>query len=185
MYGRYDDDDEYRERERPSWREIDRRRDRSRHVRPDHEVYKKKKVRTTGQAQYKAALEAFFSGGKLPERFASAMKIQLKDSKGSERQKLVQAIIDAPTITELEKLYDEFIKKWELPDDVDMLSSLLRHRDESVVKRCLERLSKIVGKKIIKRRNLLESRLKDLIDLTDDPEIVELSKKVLKLIPKV
>ena len=184
MPGRYDDDD-FREKERPSWREIDRRRDRSRHVRRDDEYYGRKKVRTTGQAQYKAALEAFFSGEKLPEKFRSAMKIDLKDATGSERQKLVQKIIDASTTQELEQLYSEFIKKWELPDDVDMLSSLLRHGDETVVKECLERLSKIVGKKIIKRRILLENRLKQIEALTEDPEIKELARKVLRLIPKV
>lgn len=181
------DDDEYKEKERPSWREIDRRRDRSRHVRRDDEYYVKKKVRTTGQAQYKAALEAFFEGEKLPQKFISAMKIELKDDNkgGNERQKLVQKIIGASTSQELVELYSEFIKKWELPDDIDMLSSLLRHPDEKVVKECLERLRKIASKRIIKKKASLENRLKQLETLSDDPQIQALAKELLRLIPKV
>ncbi len=120
----YDDD------ERPSWRDIDKRRDRSSHVRQE------KKERTGGarpgagryeQGRYKEALEKLFQG-----------------KKGTlEYQKLYNKIHKSYGSSTFLGTVQKFAETYGLPDDVSTLLLILDTKDADIMLRTIDKLKEV------------------------------------------
>lgn len=172
---RYNDDD----RDRPSWSEIDKMRDKSSHSKGPRPLSLK------GQEKSRlgrAALGRAFKDGTL----ASVMKSKgLEDDLGEdkpERFKLVNMIRDAASPDEAHKAVNGLLKKFDLPDDLEVLALVIDHPDSTVARRALKRISVLLEKERPKRKQALKNRLDMVALLYDDPELEELAEEVSRKI---
>lgn len=164
-----------RERERKSWREIDRSRSQSYH----HEELQKRDATAKPNAavkEYKAALEALFQ--KKPEAAekiekmmptvtlprvveASADDAELRAAQ--KRQDLLRKIGAAQNPRAISDTIDAFLGAgFTLPDDQEVLLQMLEHRDEERVREALTRLEHLLAGQLPKRKPVLVQRLKRL-----------------------
>jgi hypothetical protein len=152
----FDDDD--REREKKSWREIDQLRDGGHHREP--KTYREKKKAYDEQrelSEHKAALEKLFTDGpqdKEQARYLKAIR-EAKDKK---------ALVSATASHE---------KKYGMPKDWDTLLRLLDHPEARVVIEVMELLRLRAPNRLPEEREYLKGHLKVLKMTTRDPDIEE------------
>ncbi len=158
-----DDDDD----RRPSWRELDRRRDRSSHreaepesrdPRPSRQDYKKDR--------YKKQLEQLFSGGKP----------------NPEQEKQLKKIRQARGDAEINKACLQFVKKFGLPKEWDSLTLFLDATDPELLLPALEQLEKSVVMQPPVRQENFKQRLR-LLKMTSSSDKVLAA--VARLLEKV
>jgi hypothetical protein len=130
--------DDDRPRQKKSWREIDKMRDRggsSRRDQRDRDSFE----RSTGYTKYKTNLERLFSGGApLPEHLRG--KAGEGDEEREEERKKLFAIEDPKAFY---AAASEYLKKNEMPADPRLLDRLLGHPDEDTVDKALARLEEL------------------------------------------
>ncbi len=182
---------DYRDRDRdrdnkPSWSEIDKRKNKSSHVRGDRPAFRKNKEVTTGYGQYKDQLGELFESGQQSGMVKSVLgrtggdKL-LKQSKAPERQKLLRAIREAIGERDVEKTIDTFLRRFkELPDDMEIQTQALLHSDDRIKEKALRSISKHLDGHKLERKSLLLERAKSLIDLCEDDGVIELAQEVKK-----
>jgi hypothetical protein len=176
--------------DRPSWKEIDKRKDRSAHTGegPANRKLDERKV-TTGYHRYRQDLDSLFDTGeasrmvrkvmdKAPGREVSAQG----SGQVPERQRLLRAIRDATSTSEIARLLDEFLASWELPDDIDVLTQALDHPDEQVQLDALARISSYLDGHVPDRTGLMRSRLRKL-SRSDEDEVASLARAVSRKLP--
>lgn len=161
-----------RDGDRPSWRDIDRRKDSSSHI-DRNDPYKKQRRGHGGDTSknYKAALDNFFDGGTLPERYQKLTKARdtLKKDGGSPRQAALKELRSAIGRSDVEKaLKAYFAVDDALPRDPDALLNVLLHSDEALVRDAIELLGSLVEERPIKRQELLRQRLRQIEDLAEE-----------------
>ncbi|HVN25146.1 MAG TPA: hypothetical protein VMT71_14325 [Syntrophorhabdales bacterium] len=143
----YDDD------ERPSWREIDKKRDRSSHVRQE------KKERSGGarpgadryeQGRYKQALEKLFQG-----------------KKGTlEYQKLHNAIHKSYGSSTFLAHVQKFIKAYGLPQDVSTLLLILDTKDPDTMLMTIDKLKEVAASATAREKEDIKRKL-SILSMTD------------------
>ncbi len=175
--------------DRPSWKEIDRRKDKKSGSGAGARSSKldERKV-TTGYHRYKQDLDSLFDSGEasgmIKEVMKKAPKEKGRQKKGPpRRQELLRQIREAASTSALTDLLDEFLLSWELPEDIEILTQALDHPDESVQKDALEKISTYLDGKIPKRPNLLRSRVRTLAMHSDDEDVAVLAKAVNRKLP--
>jgi hypothetical protein len=114
------------DRERPSWREIDQRKDRSAHVSHEKPAYKKSKRSEWAQKQYLKEVEKLFLGKKGTEEYKKACN-EIHNRHGTAK---FSAVVK------------HFIKDYGLPDDWDTLFLLLDYKEVEIVQEVITRLKK-------------------------------------------
>lgn len=177
---RYDDDDG---RPRRSWREIDRKKDGSAHI-DQSDPYKKSKrgARVDGRSKsYRSALDTFFDGGSVPERFEKLQetKGKLKGGKGSKRQKALRDLKDAVGTSDVKITLASYLKvDPELPRDMDALMNVLQHPDEGLVQRAISLLDEIISERSLPRKELLKQRLRRVEDLAEETDTAEMASEL-------
>ncbi len=120
----YDD-----EKERPSWREIDRLRDRSPHTRRRRE-----------ETQVERALKNKW----LKERYLKEVEKLFAGKKGTrEHEKALEKIHKSYGTNRFNKAVKDYVKEYGLPEDWGTLILLLDHRDEEIVCGALRALKKL------------------------------------------
>lgn len=118
------------ERERPSWREIDRLRDRSRHVRREERRESKQKFDRWKSGRAKEALERL-----------------LKGEKGTlEHDKLLNKIHLSYGTEGFLKAVKDYVKKYGMPDDPSTLLLIMDSKDDEIVLEAMDKLRDIYGK---------------------------------------
>ncbi|MFO0651333.1 MAG: hypothetical protein U0326_34225 [Polyangiales bacterium] len=166
-----------RERERKSWREIDRSRSQSYHA---DEVRKAGGDVTPKPSaavkEYKAALEALFQ--KKPEaaekiekmlptvalpRVVEAAADDVEARAAQKRQDLLRKINAAQNPKAISDTIDTFLHSgFTLPDDQEVMLQMLEHRDEERVREALSKLDFLLMGQLPKRKPVLVQRLKRL-----------------------
>ena len=116
----YDED----EREKLSWSEIDKRRDRSTHVSGEKASYKKSKRSEWALKQYRKEAEKLLMGKKGTDAYKKARN----------------AIHDRHGTPKFNAAVKSFIKEYGLPDDWDTLFLFLDYKDTVTVEEVLSRL---------------------------------------------
>lgn len=176
------DRDDRRERD---WREIDRRKDQSKHRQPDRpQVPKHQRARAESASKvYKSKLDAFFDGdGKAPAHIKD--KLQSLDDTSPEGKKRIAAlkkIKDSGTSSAVEQAVGTYLKSWELPPDHDVLAQVLTCSDEEYVGQALEIIADLLSKnRPPRRKTILEQRLRRVISLGDDPELADKAQAIIK-----
>jgi hypothetical protein len=176
------DRDDRRERD---WREIDRRKDRSKHRQPDRpQIPKHKQARAESASKvYKGQLDAFFDGdGKAPAHVKDKLAT-LDDTspEGKKRVAALKAIKDAGTSSAVDKAVEAYLEKWELPPDHDVLAQVLLCSEEERVGQALDIIAELLSKNRPPRRKaILEQRLRRVINLGDDPDLADKAQAIVK-----
>jgi len=158
--------DDDRPRQKKSWREIDKMRDRggpSRRDSRDRESFE----RSTGYTKYKTNLERLFSGGApLPDHLKGKSG-EGEEEREEERKKLF-AIEDPKAFY---AAATEYLKTNEFPHDPRLLDRLLGHPDETTVEKALGRLEELHKAGTLKAPPALPNRLASVELDTGDPQI--------------
>jgi len=173
--------------DRPSWSEIDKKKDRSKHVRDDErEIRTSKKKSVTGLSRYKEDLDRLFKTGEKSGLLKSLLETKgkeeiLEDGKVPERQKLLRSIREAIGEKEINENIDKFLEKFqELPDDIEILTQALLHRNPEIQEFALQKISKYLDGHLPQQKSLLLSRIKNLINSTEEDSVRSLAVVVRK-----
>lgn len=158
MPPRKDDDD----RERPSWREIDQRRDGSRHRGPAAPRVPKKQAERVRQ-QALAQAEALFKGKRARPEYQTDLK-KLEASHGSKKFPL---------------LAKKFLEEYGLPEEWGALTRFLDYDDPAVVVEVLQAMAGQVGKRSRVEKQGFKGRLQVLALTSPHPEVREAAEEIL------
>ena len=160
--GRYNDDDD---REKLSWREIDKMRDHSRHVNREPKSFRERSLRSDwAKKQHLREAEKFFQGQKGSEAYKKAYTA-LHDKYGT------------PGFEEAAK---KFIQEFGPPDDWGTLILLLDAKDPAVIKAALGSLKGLYQKRSPIEQKGLKGKLKVLVMTTKDKDLREETAKTLE-----
>ena len=168
--------------DKPSWRERDRKKDRSAH-RKDSTPRGRKPQVESATANYKRTLDAFFDRGVVPEHLKG--KLPGRGDEGpSERQQLLRAIRDAKTISALETAVDQLRDKFGLPDeDMTILIRVLEHSKDPVLYDALNKIEAFLATGMpLPKKPLFIERLKGLEFTSFDPRV---QSKALRLVAQL
>jgi len=155
---------EYHDEDRPSWREIDRRRDRSSHV--SHGRSKRRGGESQSswlQKQYRKEAEKLFMG-----------------KKGSEKHRVDHnAIYEAHGSIRFGDAVRNYLEEYGLPDDWSSLSLLLDYDESVVVREVIQALRKLYEARTALEKQGFRSRLEILVMTTRDEDLREYVQEVL------
>ncbi len=156
MSREYDDD------ERPSWRDIDKKRDRSSHVGGEKQERKEPAADRWNTGRHKKALEKLFLGEKGTlehEKF----------------HKKIHKSYGAPTFP---KAVREYVEKYGPPDDVSTLLISLDTKDVPLMLLIMEKLEQVYTKASNREKEDIRRKL-SILSLTDrSPEIKERASEI-------
>lgn len=156
----YDED----EKERPSWRDIDRKKDRSKHVAEDRSAFRPKSAKAQwAQKQYLKEVENLFKGKKASKEHAIAHETIHKYSGTSKFNTAVK----------------KYIEEYDLPDDWSTLFLLLDYKDLSVVKRVIATLKEKAQEETLNVKEGLKSKLRIIAMTTPDSELKEIAEEAV------
>ena len=153
------------ERERPSWREIDQRRDGSRHV---------------SRGERPAARPGSPQAERLRQRALQAANKVFQGKQGTPaHQKLADALhrhFGGKKFTPLVKAY---VKEYGLPRDWGLLFLFLDFPDPSISTGSLEQMARLHPSRSLREQQAFLSKLRTLSALAEDPEVQEVSEALL------
>jgi hypothetical protein len=172
------------DRPKKSWRDIDKQKDRSAHRKEDRPAFNPGSQQRADSASkvYKARLEGFFEGGKAPDHVQAQLKgLEDASPEGKERVAALAAIRAATASADVEKAVAAFVARWELPPDYEILGQALLCGDESLVERAMDELgAQLAARHAPRRTQVLETRLKRIISLGDEPSLKRKAEELLK-----
>jgi len=157
--------DDPSERERPSWREIDQRRDGSRHV---------------SRGERPAARPGSPQAERLRQRALQTANKVFQGKQGTPtHQKLADALhrhFGGKKFTPLVKAY---VKEYGLPRDWGLLFLFLDFPDPSISTGSLEQMARLHPSRSLREQQAFLSKLRTLSALAEDPEVQEVSEALL------
>jgi len=176
---------DYKDRPKRSWREIDRKKDSSKHRQEDRPTMPKhKKVRAESASKvYKSKLDAFFEGdGKAPDHVKGKLdSLESSSKEGKARANALKAVRDAGTSSQANKAVAAYKKKWALPPDYDILAQVLTCSDEDYLDEAMEMLEEMFeAKRVPRRAAILEQRLRRVKTLAEEPDLQEKADSLIK-----
>jgi hypothetical protein len=155
-----------------SWREIDAGRGKgSKYASRQDDPAQQKLERSASYQKYKAAADALFTGGELPEGLAKTFD---PEGKRKAQKAALQKVADAESRADWVKAVVDYLEKYpELPEDTYFLDSLLDHPRERIVDKALAKLELMSeeGKLKTKVPQSLDQRLKSVELTSMDPEM--------------
>lgn len=162
-----------------SWREIDALRGKSKYHSRQEDKDQQKIERSASYERYKAAADALFTGGELPEGLAKAFD---PEGKRKNQKEAMLKLRELPDRKAWVQGVVEYLEKYpELPDDPYFLDSLLDHPKDRVVDKSLAKLEGLAEDGKLKSRlpKSLEQRLKSL-ELTSLDTDIQARAKALR-----
>ncbi len=75
---------------------------------------------------------------------------------------------------------DRYLAEHELPDDLDVLTRALEHRDGAVQLQVMTRIQQVLAEGEPKRTRALLGQLKMIRDLGDDPELTQMAEGLIE-----
>jgi hypothetical protein len=160
MSREYDDD------ERPSWRDIDKKRDRSSHVGGEKQEHKQPTADRWNTGRRKEALEELFMG-----------------EKGTlEHEKLYKKIHKSYGARIFPEAVRNYVEKYGPPDDVSTLLLTLDTKDVPLMLLMMEKLTQVYAKASGREKEDIRRKL-SILSLTDrSPEIKERASEIVDTI---
>lgn len=158
----YDDDD----REKRSWRDIDRQRDGSDHVskEPDGEARPKSPRKEWAQKMYLKEIENLFKGKKASKEHAAALK-EVHERAGT--KKFVPAV-------------KKYLKEYGMPDDWSTLFLLLDYEDLAIAKDAVTALVALAPEAQLNLVEGLKSKLNIIVMTAADDDLREMAEEALE-----
>ena len=154
-------DDE--ERERLSWREIDKLKDQSAHVTREKSYRKKSFPSEWAKKQFLKQAEQLFTGKKGSEEHKAAYNAIHKHYGSGKFQSAVK----------------KYLSQYDLPDDWGTLLLLLDYKDKGIVKRALYALKEMYGAMSPLEKQGLKGKIDTLALTAKDDELRELAENIL------
>ena len=153
------------EREKPNWREIDRKRDRSRHASRDKSSRQEKSLRSTwAKEQYMKEMDKLFQGEKG----------------GKEHKTALNAIHNHYGTSRFAASVRRYLKKYGIPDDWSTLMLLLDYKDDEVIAQVIEALKAFAPDRSPVEREGFKNKLEILSITASSSQIISLVESVLK-----
>lgn len=153
------------EREKPSWREIDRRRDRSRHVSRDGRSSKEKSLRSTwAKEQYLKEVDKFFQGKKGGRKHKTALN----------------AIHRSYGTSKFASSVKKYLKEYGIPEDWSTLMLLLDFKDDEVLVEVIEVMKALAPERSPMERHGFRDKLEILSLTASSSQVITLAESVLK-----
>jgi len=156
----YDEED----REKLSWREIDRQKDKSKHASQEKPVFKKTKRSEWIQKQYRKEAEKLFMGKKGTPEYRKARN-ELYNRHGTPK---------FPAIAK------KFIQEYGLPDDWDTLFLFLDHKDAGTVKEVILKLKSNYRERSLTAMQGFRAKLEIIAMTSADKGLREIIQGVIK-----
>jgi hypothetical protein len=155
---------DYFDDDRPSWRDVDRRKDRSSHVSRHTSGYGKKPYQSSWlQKQYRKEAEKLFTG-----------------KKGSDKHRVARsAIYETHGSSEFAPTVKSYLEEYGLPDDWTTLSLLLDYGDSTVVRQAVGALQSQYDARTALEKQGFRSKLEILAMTTKDESLREHLEEVL------
>jgi len=167
------DDDEGKKR---SWREIDARRDGSKHTSDQN---KEKTLRPpkarAAYNKYKNELNRLFDSGEVGNKFGLEGK---KNAFSSE----LKALKETSSQAEFDKLFSNFISNGSCPDDPFILGRAAASSNPDIAKFAIKYIMSNSDSGMIRGKGSLIQRVKTLAMISGDPELSELADKFKKFL---
>ncbi len=159
MPKRYDDD-----RERPSWRDVDKRRDKS-SARGVRDTISSKKLHTSYLGKkYKRMLDDMFTGPKRPKEQTAKLK----------------ELLDSASTPKFKELVNTYIASYGIPDDWDVLIEMLNLRDQDFLCGAIDELLKLVPDQSSAKKDILKEKLRTLANITRFVAVEKKAKEGIK-----
>ena len=153
------------EKEKPSWREIDRRRDRSRHVSRDERSSKEKSLRSTwAKEQYLKKVDKFFQGKKG----------------GKEHKAALNAIHNNYGTNKFASSVKKYLEEYGIPEDWSTLMLLLDFKDDEVLLEVIEVMKALAPERSPMERHGFRDKLEILSLTASSSQVITLAESVLK-----
>ena len=195
--------------DRPSWREIDKKRDQPGVKKRRDSETKDIQKHSTRYSRYKADLDRLFDqglAGELLKRTSKEAQPEdenldrkekpkgttttrkksgriTKGKAGSSRLKLVRTIVDTGDRDLLLKSIDELVNRFGMPDDWDVLGRVLEHEDEKQISLAITKMKQMLqGAKRIPRRPTLKERLRTIGQTARNEELRKLALDLEELL---
>ncbi len=157
----YDND----EREKPSWRDLDRKKDRSKHLSQDRPAFRPKSAKAQwAQKQYLKEVENLFKGKKASKEHAAAH----------------EAIHQTSGTKKFNTAVKKYITEYDLPDDWSTLFLLLDYKDLEIVKRVMLVLKGMAQEQPLNLKEGLKSKLHIIAMTSADSEVRDLAEETLR-----
>jgi hypothetical protein len=155
---------DYYDEDRPSWREIDKRKDRSSHVSRDRSERRGKPDQSSWlQKQYRKEAEKLFMG-----------------KKGSDKHKAAHtAVYEAHGSVRFGEAVRSYVDEYGLPEDWSTLSLLLDYDDPGVIRETIGMLKSQYESRTALEKQGLRSKLEILAMTTKDEDLREFVEEVL------
>lgn len=141
---------------------------------------------TKAYEKYKANLNALFDGKtKLPEALALVVNPKstrrLSGTPTFGYDIFMEAIKRSATPDEVTRTINALLGAGhQIPQDEDILSKALIHRDDSMVLSVLQKLQELLEKQGPKSPRLLKTRLENLLLISPAPEVKAFANKIIK-----
>jgi hypothetical protein len=159
------DDDDNDDREKPSWRDIDRQRDGSAHASKEPGEQRAKSPRKEwAQKMYLKEIENLFKGKKATKEHAAALK-EVHERAGT--KKFVPAV-------------KKYLKEYGMPDDWSTLFLLLDYEDTKVAKDAVTALLALEPEALLNLKEGLKSKLNIIIMTATDDDLREIAEEALQ-----
>ena len=151
------------EREKPSWRDVDRKRDRSRHVSRDEQSRSEKSLRSSwAKEQYLKEMDKLFQG-----------------KKGSKEHKAaLNAIHNNYGTSKFSSSVKKYLEKYGIPDDWSTLMLLLDYKNNEVLVQVIEALKDNAPERSRVERQGFRDKLEILAITASSSTIISLAEKV-------
>lgn len=162
-----------------SWREIDAQRGKSKYHSRQDDPQQQRIERSASYEKYKAAADALFTGGELPEGLAKTFDPEGKRKAQRDAMQKLRELTDRKAWAQG---VVEYLEKYpELPDDAYFLDSLLDHPRDRIVDKSLARLEALEAEGRLKEKvpKSLDQRLKS-VELTSMDTELQARAKVLR-----
>jgi len=156
----YDDE----EREKLSWSEIDKRKDRSKHVSGEKASYKKSKRSEWALKQYRKEAERLLMGKKGSDAYKKARN----------------AIHDRHGTSKFNTAAKSFIREYGLPDDWDTLFLFLDYKDTDTVEEVLARLMEGYRERSLTEMQGFRAKLEIMETTTKDKKLRGVIEEILQ-----
>lgn len=160
MTSGYDDYDE-----KPSWREIDKMRDGSKHVSADKQEERPKSPKKEwAQKMYMKEIANLFKGKKASKEHGAA----------------IEAIHERAGTKKFNTAVKKYLKEYGLPDDWSTLFLLLDYKEIKVVRQVIERLKQMSVEEPLSIQEGFKSKLKIISMTTEDDDLREVAEDALE-----
>ena len=153
--------------EKLSWSEVDKLKDRSKHVGRDKPKFRKKPSvkEEWAKKQYLKEIEKLFSGVKEETKEQKSARMDISHNYGSNK---------------FNNVVQHYIKKYGFPNDWNTLIMMLDHKDPKIVIETLKALKGGMNESSMAEQQGFKSKVKILAMTAEDDELRELAEEIVE-----